>query len=67
MTSHADKPTFDGKETARQPYSPPVLIEHGTVAELTRTGTGSLSDGGGPFAFSGTGGLYEPTTDELGG
>ena len=31
----------------RRPYSPPELIEYGTVAKLTQTGGATFNDGGG--------------------
>jgi hypothetical protein len=35
------------KGSARKPYSPPGLKDYGTVADLTRTGSGTISDGRG--------------------
>lgn len=42
-----------GAETAKKPYQKPQIEDYGTVVELTGTGSGTIEDGGGVFAFSG--------------
>lgn len=37
----------------KKSYSKPRIEDYGTVAELTGTGSGTVDDGGGPFAASG--------------
>lgn len=50
---------------SRKPYRPPTLTDHGTVAELTRGGTGTNLDSGQP-GFTGAGGLFSPVQGEYG-
>jgi hypothetical protein len=45
------EPDSDDRRAARAPkkkYATPVVTEYGNVAKLTQSGTGSISDGGGP-------------------
>jgi hypothetical protein len=46
--SGGDRPLAAGPEPrARKPYTPPELIEYGTVAKLTQTGGATIVDFGG--------------------
>jgi hypothetical protein len=39
-----DKRRADGQPTSRRTYVAPELVEYGTVAKLTQTGSGSVVD-----------------------
>ena len=39
----------NGRNQRRKPYSPPKLMEYGTVEKLTQSGAGTKKDTGGRF------------------
>ena len=45
-TGHEPQSTGEGEAGAKNQYTTPHLVEYGTIAKLTRTGTGVITEGG---------------------